>query len=384
MIKPTSIVVALALALGAVTSVQAASSVADARGNAMGNTGVTTADYLLAPFYNPALTAVYRDNDDIGILLPGVGATARDTDETLTTLDDLQDTIDDFGDSNFASLSDAAKLNGYLNDLENNSALTVSASLGAAIALPIDAISFNLFTRAYAEIIADTDIAADGGDTPSAVQTRYQNSQVDLIAFGYTEVGLAMAKKIDFNGQTYAFGISPKVQQLRTYKDTVTVEDFDLSDYDESKKTKSAFNLDLGVVWMKESYRVGVAVKDVFGQEINTYDDSNTYELNTQVTVSGAYVSQFFTAAVDADVTPQKRFNGSNDDTQFLRFGVEGDAWGWAQLRAGYEVDLKNNVDNAITAGIGISPGDLVSIDVAGLYAGENQYGVSANLAFTF
>ncbi|WP_068718175.1 conjugal transfer protein TraF [Vibrio tritonius] len=384
MIKPTSIVVALALALGAVTSVQAASSVADARGNAMGNTGVTTADYLLAPFYNPALTAVYRDNDDIGILLPGVGATARDTDETLTTLDDLQDAIDDFDDNPSPSTSDAVELNGYLNDLENNKPLTVTASLGAAIALPIDAISFNLFTRAYAEIIADTDIAADTGNDAGNVRTRYQNSQVDLIAFGYTEVGLAMAKKIDFNGQTYAFGISPKVQQLRTYKDTVTVEDFDLSDYDESKKTKSAFNLDLGVVWMKESYRVGVAVKDVFGQEINTYDDSNTYELNTQVTVSGAYVSQFFTAAVDADVTPQKRFNGSNDDTQFLRFGIEGDAWGWAQLRAGYEVDLKNNVDNAITAGIGISPGDLVSIDVAGLYAGENQYGVSANLAFTF
>lgn len=382
MIKPTSIVVALALALGAVTSVQAASSVADARGNAMGNTGVTTADYLLAPFYNPALAAVYRDNDHIGILLPGVGATARDTDETLTTLDDLQDTIDDFEDS--ATLSDAKKLNDYLNDLENNKPLTVAASLGAAIALPIDAISFNLFTRAYAEIIADTDIAADTGDDVISVRNRYQNSQVDLIAFGYTEVGLAMAKKIDFNGQTYAFGISPKVQQLRTYKDTVTVEDFDLSDYDESKKTKSAFNLDLGVVWIKDSYRAGVAVKDLFGQEIKTYDGANTYELNTQVTVSGAYASQFFTAAIDADVTSQKRFNGSNDDTQFLRFGVEGDAWGWAQLRAGYEVDLKSNVDNAITVGLGISPGDLVSIDVAGLYAGENQYGLSANLAFTF
>lgn len=178
MIKPTPIVAALALALGAVTSVHAASSVADARGNAMGNTGVTTADYLLAPFYNPALAAVYRDNDHIGILLPGVGATMRDTDDTLSTVDDLQDQIDDFKDN--SSTANATTLNNYLNDLDNNKPLTVSASLGAAIALPIDAISFNLFTRAYAEVIAETDIAADGGDTPSAVQTRYQNSSVDL------------------------------------------------------------------------------------------------------------------------------------------------------------------------------------------------------------
>lgn len=382
MIKPTPIVAALALALGAVTSVHAASSVADARGNAMGNTGVTTADYLLAPFYNPALAAVYRDNDHIGILLPGVGATMRDTDDTLSTVDDLQDQIDDFKDN--SSTANATTLNNYLNDLDNNKPLTVSASLGAAIALPIDAISFNLFTRAYAEVIAETDIAADGGDTPSAVQTRYQNSSVDLTAFGYTEVGLAMAKKLDLSGQTFAFGVSPKIQQLRTYQDSVTVEDFDLSDYDESKKTKSAFNLDLGAVWLKESFRAGVAVKDLFSQEIKTYDGSNTYKLNTQVTVSGAYVTQFFTAAVDADVTAQKRFKGSNDDTQFLRFGIEGDAWGWAQLRAGYEVDMKSNLDNAFTFGLGISPGDLVSIDLAGLYAGENQLGLSANLAFTF
>lgn len=382
MIKPTPIVAALALALGAVTSVHAASSVADARGNAMGNTGVTTADYLLAPFYNPALAAVYRDNDHIGILLPGVGATMRDTDDTLSTVDDLQDQIDDFKDN--SSTANATTLNNYLNDLDNNKPLTVSASLGAAIALPIDAISFNLFTRAYAEVIAETDIAADGGDTPSAVQTRYQNSSVDLTAFGYTEVGLAMAKKLDLSGQTFAFGVSPKIQQLRTYQDSVTVEDFDLSDYDESKKTKSAFNLDLGAVWLKESFRAGVAVKDLFSQEIKTYDGSNTYKLNTQVTVSGAYVTQFFTAAVDADVTAQKRFKGSNDDTQFLRFGIEGDAWGWAQLRAGYEVDIKSNLDNAFTFGLGISPGDLVSIDLAGLYAGENQLGLSANLAFTF
>lgn len=382
MIKPTPIVAALALALGAVTSVHAASSVADARGNAMGNTGVTTADYLLAPFYNPALAAVYRDNDHIGILLPGVGATMRDTDDTLSTVDDLQDQIDDFKDN--SSTANATTLNNYLNDLDNNKPLTVSASLGAAIALPIDAISFNLFTRAYAEVIAETDIAADGGDTPSAVQTRYQNSSVDLTAFGYTEVGLAMAKKLDLSGQTFAFGVSPKIQQLRTYQDSVTVEDFDLSDYDESKKTKSAFNLDLGAVWLKESFRAGVAIKDLFSQEIKTYDGSNTYKLNTQVTMSGAYVTQFFTAAVDADVTAQKRFKGSNDDTQFLRFGIEGDAWGWAQLRAGYEVDMKSNLDNAFTFGLGISPGDLVSIDLAGLYAGENQLGLSANLAFTF
>ena len=34
------------------TNTYAANQVADARGNAMGNTGVASADYLTAPFYN--------------------------------------------------------------------------------------------------------------------------------------------------------------------------------------------------------------------------------------------------------------------------------------------------------------------------------------------
>ncbi|MZI94550.1 type IX secretion system membrane protein PorP/SprF [Vibrio sp. CAIM 722] len=371
-----------ATTLASVPTVYSATWVADARGNAMGNTGVTTADYLLAPFYNPALTAVYKDVDDVGILLPGISVAARDTDESLSTIDDIQDAIDDFDES--ATQSNINDLNGYLDDLDGNSPLTVDANLGAAIALPMESLSLNLFARGYAEIIATPDVAAKTGTDAASTRTRYENSEVNLIAFGYTEVGIALAKKLAIAGQTVAVGISPKIQQIRTYKETVTVEDFDLSDYDESEKKKSTLNLDLGAAWLIENYRAGIAVKDLFAQKIKTFDGENTYHLNTQVTVSGAYVTPFFTAAVDMDLTKQKRYESSGDDTQFLRLGIEGDAWGWAQLRAGYEIDMKNNIDDSFTAGIGISPGDVVSIDVAGTYAGENQMGVSANLAFTF
>jgi hypothetical protein len=45
---------------------------------------------------------------------------------------------------------------------------------------------------------------------------------------------------------------------------------------------------------------------------------------------------------------------------------------------------MQDNADSAITAGIGLSPFDVVSLDIAGNYAGSNQLGASANLAFTF
>ncbi|MBL4280516.1 conjugal transfer protein TraF [Vibrio fluvialis] len=367
-------------------SAYAANGVADARGNAMGNTGVTTSDYLLAPFYNPALTAVYRDRDSVGLLVPALGANIRDSDESLSTIDDLQSSIDQFeaAGAGAATQENINQLNGYLDDLADDKPFAVSGGAGIAVALPMDAVSLNFFARGYAEILADSTIAANTGNTASDVETRYQNSYVNMLAFGYSEYGVAVAKLFTLQGQQIAIGITPKIQELRTYKEVVTVQDFDLSDYDQSKTSKNAFNLDIGAVWLIDNFRAGIAAKDLISQEIKTYDDQSSYTLDPQVTVSGGYVTDFLALAIDWDLTKQKRFKGVDDDTQFLRFGVEGNAWGWAQLRAGYEIDLESTLDNSITAGLGISPGDLVSVDLAANYAGNYQYGLSANLAFTF
>ncbi|SDG99003.1 plasmid transfer operon, TraF, protein [Vibrio xiamenensis] len=379
--KLTTISIAVAVSLSS-ASVFSATTVADARGNGMGNTGVTTADYLLAPFYNPALTAVSRDNDDFGLLLPAIGASVRDSDDTLTTLDDLQSDIESFEDS--PTTAAAEDLNDYLNELEDDAALNATVGVGAAIAIPARMVSVNMFARGYAEIIAIPMIAADAGTNPSDVQTRYENSSVRTIAFGYGEFGVALAKQFAIAGQQFAFGVSPKYQQLKTYKQDITVQDFDIEDFDQSETSKSAFNMDLGAVWLIDDFRVGLAAKDLFSQSIDTIDSGNKYKLDTQVTVSGAYVTEFFTATLDWDLTKQTRFSGVDDDTQFVRVGIEGNAWGWAQLRAGYQIDTQDTLDNTITAGIGISPADVVSLDVSGSYAGENELGVSGNLAFTF
>ncbi len=364
----------------------AATVVPDGRGNGMGNTGVTSSDYVLAPFYNPSLVAVHGDEDDFGLLIPAIGATVRDTDETIDTIDDLQDAIKAFESSGSNDSAQAAALNNYLTQLEDNKPLSVAAGAALAVAFPIKTLSANFFSRGYAEIIAVQDIAVNLGDNPANVKTRYETSNVDMIAFGYTEYGIALAKQFTISGQDISFGVSPKYQQLRTYKQNLSVEDFDLSDYDKSKTTKNTFNMDFGAVWLVDDYRIGLAVKDLFSKKIDTLDVGgvSTYDLNTQITVSGAYTHEFFTATIDLDLTKQKRFVELADDTQFLRLGVEGNAFGWAQLRAGYQFDTEDTLDDVITAGIGISPGDLVSFDLAASYAGNNQYGVSANLSFTF
>ncbi|EMK6888872.1 conjugal transfer protein TraF [Vibrio cholerae] len=382
----TKSTLAVVMAMAFSSSAFASNLLMDARGAGMGNTGVSTADYLLAPYYNPALTAVYRKNDSFGILLPSIGLRAEDKDESLKTIDDLQDSIEQFERAGVgaATQENVEQLNRYLDQLADDKPLAVTAGIGIAVALPLDAVSLNFFTRGYAEVIAKANVAAKSGNSVNEVKTRYESSDVDLTAFGYTEVGLAVGKQVVLGGQTVALGVTPKVQQLRTYQDNASVKSFDLDDYDKSEVKDNAFNLDMGAVWLIDQYRVGIVAKDLFAKDIQTQNRNNTYKLDTQIAVSGSYVSDFFIAAVDLDLTKQRRFNGDNDDTQFMRFGVEGNAWGWAQLRAGYEVDLQNSLDNSVSVGLGVSPWDVVSLDLAGSYAGDNQFGLSANLAFTF
>ncbi|EGR2448519.1 conjugal transfer protein TraF [Vibrio cholerae] len=382
----TKSTLAVVMAMAFSSSALASNLLMDARGAGMGNTGVSTADYLLAPYYNPELTAVYRKNDSFGILLPSIGLRAEDKDESLKTIDDLQDSIEQFERAGVgaATQENVDQLNRYLDQLADDKPLAVTAGIGIAVALPLDAVSLNFFTRGYAEVIAKANVAAKSGNSANEVKTRYESSDVDLTAFGYTEVGLAVGKQVVLGGQTVALGVTPKVQQLRTYQDNASVKSFDLDDYDKSEVKDNAFNLDMGAVWLIDQYRVGIVAKDLFAKDIQTQNRNNTYKLDTQIAVSGSYVSDFFIAAVDLDLTKQRRFNGDNDDTQFMRFGVEGNAWGWAQLRAGYEVDLQNSLDNSVSVGLGVSPWDVVSLDLAGSYAGDNQFGLSANLAFTF
>ncbi|CAM3539576.1 conjugal transfer protein TraF [Vibrio cholerae] len=382
----TKSTLAVVMAMAFSSSAFASNLLMDARGAGMGNTGVSTADYLLAPYYNPALTAVYRKNDSFGILLPSIGLRAEDKDESLKTIDDLQDSIEQFERAGVgaATQENVDQLNRYLDQLADDKPLAVTAGIGIAVALPLDAVSLNFFTRGYAEVIAKANVAAKSGNSANEVKTRYESSDVDLTAFGYTEVGLAVGKQVVLGGQTVALGVTPKVQQLRTYQDNASVKSFDLDDYDKSEVKDNAFNLDMGAVWLIDQYRVGIVAKDLFAKDIQTQNRNNTYKLDTQIAVSGSYVSDFFIAAVDLELTKQRRFNGDNDDTQFMRFGVEGNAWGWAQLRAGYEVDLQNSLDNSVSVGLGVSPWDVVSLDLAGSYAGDNQFGLSANLAFTF
>jgi hypothetical protein len=206
----------------------------------------------------------------------------------------------------------------------------------------------------------------------------------DLRGVDSTELGVSLEKNHYVNGQVFSFGLSPKLQTLKTYKQTTTPAAFDVEEYDHTQGSKSAFNVDLGVVWRDSNFGAGIKVKDLLKQKIDTENNLDRYTLDPQVTISGAFVSDSFSAAVDADLTEQEHFSTADDNTQFVRFGVESHILGWAQLRGGYEFDMAGSLDDAVTAGIEVNPFDIMRLDLTGSYAGDHQFGAAASLEFTF
>ncbi|NQZ92267.1 MAG: conjugal transfer protein TraF [Moritella sp.] len=367
----------LALAFTSLAST-AASYAPDGRSNAMGNIGVATADYLVAPLYNPALLAVFHKSDDIGILLPAIGVNAKDADSSLETIMDLQDTIEDYENSgsNLAGLEQ--DINNYLDELHGNAPVNVTAGVAFAIAIPSNNVSVSIYGRGYVEAISNVNVYTSVNTTE-----RYEKSTVEVTGFGYTEFGIALAKRYTIYGESFSFGVTPKYQILQTYSDITEIEDFEV-ELDESDAEVTAFNFDLGAVWMKNNFRAALAVKDVLAQEIQSTTTNMTYELNPQATLGLAYAAEYFTFGVDVDLTEQTRYVELEDNTQFARVGVEFNAWHWAQLRAGFEHDLQDTMEDSLTAGIGISPFGTLNLDVAGSYGSDNQVGASASLSFTF
>ncbi|WP_434361620.1 conjugal transfer protein TraF [Parasalinivibrio latis] len=373
-----------------------------ARIYSMGGAGSAAAGYLNAGFYNPALAAVEPDSY-LGLVIPTFSIDVRDEGDLLDGIDNFQSAFEalesDITDT--AKRENAAKA---FEDLQGDKA-HIGAGLGVSVAIPNQLVSINLYAKGYLEAVVLPDI--DSGDaatirnpTPAQILAGdiTLNSEASVIAAGVTEVGVATARMFNILGQNISVGVTPKLQEITTYRYTVNVETFDADDYDNDKymNDESHFNLDVGAIWLPmENVRVSFVGKNLISKSVDVFNDVGwngdyVYKLEPKFTLGAALVSDLFTVTGEMDLNEQSRFTASgnavnpSDDTQFVRFGAEFNAFGWAQVRAGYKTDTKNTIDDAFTVGLGFSPFNKVHLDLSGSYVDENAFGAAAQLAFTF
>ncbi|MBD8513395.1 conjugal transfer protein TraF [Photobacterium sp. CAU 1568] len=410
-IKLQGLTLAVATALSVSTfSAQAAVNGADARSVAMGGTGVASASYLTASFYNPALVAHYNKTDDFGVLLPAVGVSIHDPDELNQKVEDFQDVNDELemaiDNSGGSPVSDSL-VNEWKAALMamDEGKLKADISIGAAVAVPNRYLSMSLFTQAQIVSLAQANIdpddlaGVDGSNPPDL-----DNLQSDVlgIAGGIVDVGLTMGKSfelptVSLPEQKVSVGISPKIQQLIAVSFQNTVSQFDNSDFEFENEYQddTAFNLDIGLAYQPiPTITLGFSGRNLFKQELETNTPespagqpgkftSKTLLVEPKYTLGAAYSNSWFTAAADVDLTEQKYFKEFDLATQYARLGMELNGWDWVQFRAGYSLSLTDSAEDTMSAGIGLSPFGVVAVDLALQYGQDNNYGAALQFGFT-
>ena len=389
----------------------AASYAVDARGEAMGGVGVVAATYLTSSFYNPALAAIYRRNDDAGMLLPAIGLMYNDEDQLVDNIESLSDVLGSLDLSDPASISPetVTTVDGLLNDMKGDKA-KVELGLAAAFGIPSSFLSMTAFCKAYTESFIAPDIYTDSTatvgdpilDNALQVGENAELSAVNVVSIGVLEAGLTLAKYQTLFGQHMSFGISPKIQRINTYVYTASMQSYDITEMLENSKSESTFNIDIGALWFYGPFRVGFSGTNLISRDVETEQISTTltsslgntrpaivtnytYQLRPQYTIGAGFVADYFSFSFDYDINEDEKFDQFADNTQWARVGMEVDIMRQLQLRAGYKKNMAyDDSEGTVTGGVGISPLGLFELDLAVSYTNADAMGGYINFLATY
>ncbi|EBE5023845.1 type IX secretion system membrane protein PorP/SprF [Salmonella enterica] len=377
----------------------AATSYFEARNDAMGGTGVASSHYGVAPLANPALLTKHDSSDDISLLLPSVGAQLSDPDDISNKADDVKadwDAFDRAVDSNYGVKQAAGNLKRRLQEFRNIHA-DAQAGVSAVAAMPNDTLPFVLMIKSYGTANVDGKVSDADLDYLEKVAngtiTNVDKNALTSRAYGraavISDIGISFAKELETAGQKWSLGLTPKYQRVDLFNYNVTVQDYDKNDFDSDQyhSTKNGFNADIGAYTdLNSNWTVGLVVQNIVPRSIDSKEVNGvaeTFKIRPQATTGVSWHNSLFTTALDVDLTPASGFTSDNK-RQFASVGAEFNAWKWAQLRAGYRQNMASDSGSAFTAGVGISPFDVVHLDVSGLIGTDHDYGAIAQLQFTF
>ncbi|EOU3283504.1 conjugal transfer protein TraF [Vibrio harveyi] len=353
----------------------AATYAIEARSDAMGGVGTVSASYLTAPFFNPALSAIYRRNDDAGMIVPSFGINYNDQ-------NGLIDEIERIG-----KLTDPAEIAKGLNGINGQK---MDFDIGGVVAVGIP--NKFLSATAYGKLYTESFVQPEVNDV-----TDIDKNYVRGVSIGVAEAGISLAKYANFMNQHLSFGITPKLQRIYTYSYATSFASFDTKDLRENETAETMFNLDAGALWFFGPYRLGISAKNLIGRDVKTKaftftQGGNNYNINSYeysmrplYTVGAGYVADYFSFSVDYDLNEEKKFSTFDDNTQMIRAGFEIDVLRQLALRGGYMKNLARSDDEGtITAGIGLSPLNLIEVDIAAQYTNEDAMGASINFLATY
>lgn len=390
----------------------------------MANAGYSTGNYSEGVLLNPSLGANYNPDKDAFALIISAGALGNDKDDLLDQADDLSTLLDSIDNSGSITSAQADEVIMRLKNISGDTAgANVSGSL--VIAIPNDVVSVSLVADVngalsanplvdskdidYLETFAELNnrYVAAGGDLDAIDLTGFDFSRIDIddvvidangnleLDFStddlestikargvvVTDIGLAFAKSFQLkDGTTLLVGAKPKNTEVESILYTQTVSDYDEDDFDADEYTvsESAADIDIGVTYIIDNLRYGLVVNNVKGNTFKTIVPTQTVSIDRQYIGSIGYVTGKFKAEAAYDFNAVQVF-GFAGESQMLRGGVEYTAWDWLRLRAGYEMEMKDAMDDTYSLGLGVGAFNLAYIS-----GSDNTKGVALSGGIRF
>lgn len=415
----------------------------DPRSMAMGGAGVAVGDAAMAPFFNPALLAVTRDEDDFAMNLPIAGARIYDP-------EDFQDSLDAFQEGNYIdnlNMSiDTFNTTQSSADLrivaDNTSTLSTEFSTldskpiqgegGAAvvIGIPGKTVGGAFYANVWgalggvvnyrddatlqdfaATLTAVADCYDMGmGCTPDTVSnystyfnpdgsvkftTNDLQSSVDMQIAAFGESGLALATQFGDGDGSWALGVTPKYVKVMLYEYSADVNSADSGNSTDSDYLAeyAHVNFDIGLAKnFNNGWRTGVVVKNILS---HTYDfknaptpgaesvpTGNTITLKPQARMGVSHQNSWSTVALDVDLTTNDPA-GFEEKSRYIAVGGELNGWDWIMLRAGYRMNTLDSDRNVASVGLGLALFGTLHVD-ASVASNADEMGAAVQLGLQF
>ncbi|MFX0567651.1 conjugal transfer protein TraF [Kosakonia cowanii] len=430
-------VVAIGVSFFMANQAGAANTWAEARNDAMGGTGVASANYGSGALINPALLAKGQPEDDVTVILPSVQAQISDKDNLRDEIDYINDKVDQYKNvvDNLTAIDIITNPFGTVDQFQNaakdlgdelvklrGKTAQAKAAAGIAVSIPNDVLSAAFVTKAYAHARVSSNIDQQDIDYLRSIQnsdavavrealgaalspngsdeiTRNLNSTASGRGAIVTDFGVALAHQFDAGGIPLSVGVTPKLQKVWVYNYTASIYDYDSSDWNSSRyrRDDTGFNVDVGLAAdLNENVTLGLTGQNLISRNIDTQDAiirngrtgevrnyKDTYQISPIVTAGAAWHNELVTLSADGDLTETKGFK-SEKNSQYVGVGAEVRPLNWLAVRAGYRADVKGDDKDVFTAGVGFSPFNRVHLDLMGLVGEDETWGAGAQLSLTF
>lgn len=361
---------------------------------------------------NPALLTKFDQDDDFYLSL-NIGVRASDEYEVIDNGEDIADELEVLEDeiNNLTNLAPGqipaaqADLHQDVDELVakleavDEKPVQLGIGFNALMIIPTNTLSSGLFVNQYGRVgvVIDYDdvdetTLDDAIDDLTLVDIDDLATSAIGVGYNIVEAGLMFGyQAVKSDAYDLSIGTKIKFQRVDVFYNNIGISDFDDDEFDitddEFLTDNDGVNLDLGlyVNWGDErQWSFALIADNILSQDVElVIADPSIDNINLSVdlksTIGVGYQQEWFSISAELDLTDRVGFKELSAP-KYASVGAQVNLGEHMQLRVGARTDLNDVEDDVVTAGFGLSPWDVFSIDVGAFTGGNDNVGIAVQL----